>query len=122
MSEVPINVFLYEDLDRDFVWAERKPAFSNVARPTVDQIQPIVITTERFELIVINDRGNKLKTYLMTVVAPEGGRININVQSGDEGAEWRSLLRAGELTYRVICISGTSDRALFGGPFTIETR
>ena len=122
MSAVPITVFLYEDLDRDFVWAVRKPEFASEARPGADQIQPVLITSQTFAMVVINDAGQKVKTYPMTVVTPSEGRINITVQSGVDGAEWKMLMRKSPLFYRVICIDGASDRALFGGPFTIETK
>lgn len=116
MSTVPINVFALEDLDKDFVWAVRKPEFKDVARPTVDQIEPVVITTETFALVIVGADGKLLRTYPMTVSDPAQGRINANVQSN----EWRALMKHEELFYRVMRIKGTSDRALFGGPFSIE--
>lgn len=118
MSDVPISVFVFEDLNRDFVWLVRKPEFAGVARPKLDQCQPRPISGEQFEFLIVGAEGQKVKTFPMTVVDGPSGRINVFADK----IELNSLKKRGPFTYHVIAIIDGVEKSLFKGSFGITVK
>jgi hypothetical protein len=115
MSDVPISVFVFEDLNRDFVWLVRKPEFADVARPKLEQCQPRPINGEAFEFLILNEEGQKVKTFPMIVANAPGGRINVFADKVELGL----LKKRGPFTYHVLATKNGVEKSLFNGTFEI---
>lgn len=115
MSSLPISVFILEDFNRDFVWLERKPEFANVARPTLEQSQPVDLTPYNIVMVMMDADGKSVTATPATIRNAASGVFNVFF--GREGHA--QLRKKGALTYHVIAERNNVHKRIFSGSFEV---
>lgn len=112
MANIPISVFYNEDLSRDFTLSVRQPAFATVARPTLDQIQPMLIAGATFECDATF--GSRSVAIAVDVVDPATSRINLSLPR----AQLKSV-KGQTGSYALLMTQNGVTRRLWGGPIAV---
>jgi hypothetical protein len=116
MANINITLSVLDDLQRDFPLVVRQAEFANVARPTLDQCDPMDISGATFSAAVAVDGTRIFVPITVTVVDPVNSKIRLSLDRSKHKAFVDK-----PSSYYVLMVQNGKYSRLWRGSYTVTS-